>query len=112
MDRAFAEDLGRFDDPVLIEEVLMPLAYAHGKGLPRRQIWPELATALACGRSGRTYNAADVSRVIREAGWYLTEGTEEGQAVFRLYHQSMNDYFRREVATSVDRRRVDRSDDR
>jgi len=97
LDQAFAQDLQRFDDPVLIEEVLTPLAFARGKGLPRRQIWPELAGALALPRSGRAYNSADISRVIREAGWYLIEGTEDGQAVFRLYHQSIGDYLRREA---------------
>ncbi|MEU9592568.1 caspase family protein [Streptomyces sp. NPDC048193] len=102
--RVFAEDLTRFDDPTLVREVLTPLAFARGKGLPRRQIWPELAGALAADRSGRPYSAADVSRVIREAGWYLIEGTEDGQAVFRLYHQSIGDYLRAEVGRGGERR--------
>ncbi|MEU1746588.1 hypothetical protein ACWD8I_13980 [Micromonospora arida] len=87
-----AADLNRFDDPELVHEVLQPLAFARGKGLPRRQVWPTLATALAS--SGRAYTDADISRVIREAGWYLIEATEDGQAVFRLYHQSISDYLR------------------
>lgn len=93
----FAQDLLRFEDPTLVREVLTPLAFARGKGLPRRQIWPQLASALASEVPGRSYNAADVSRVIREAAWYLVEGTEDGQAVFRLYHQSIGDYLRNEV---------------
>ncbi|MFF4019878.1 caspase family protein [Streptomyces sp. NPDC001843] len=95
--QVFIQDLRRFDDTVLITEVLTPLAFARGKGLPRRQIWPELASALSEHRSGRAYSAADVSRAIREAGSYLIEGTEDGQAVFRLYHQSISDFFRSEV---------------
>ncbi|MYW04636.1 hypothetical protein GT354_41480 [Streptomyces sp. SID3343] len=95
--RIFGEDLKRFEDPVLVTEVLTPLAFARGKGLPRRQIWPELATALAEDRSGRAYSAADISRVVREAGSYLIEGTEDGQSVFRLYHQSIGDFLRREA---------------
>jgi hypothetical protein len=95
----FAHDLRRFDDPVLIREVLIPLAFARGKGLPRRQVWPELATALS--RTGRAYRESDVARVIRDAGWYLTEATEDGQAVFRLYHQAIADYLRGE-ATHAD----------
>ncbi|MBZ6195153.1 caspase family protein [Streptomyces olivaceus] len=108
--QVFAEDLTRFDDPTLVREVLTPLAFARGKGLPRRQIWPELAGALAADRSGRAYSSADVSRVIREAGWYLIEGTEDGQAVFRLYHQSIGDYLRGEVSGGGRCRR--RGDDR
>ncbi|WP_030238473.1 caspase family protein [Streptomyces sp. NRRL S-455] len=107
LNRVFAEDLERFDDPTLVREILTPLAYARGKGLPRRQIWPELAGALAAGRSGRAYSAADVSRVIREAGWYLIEGTEDGQAVFRLYHQAIGDYLRGEVRRGGRPRRRD-----
>ncbi|ONI87011.1 hypothetical protein ALI144C_10255 [Actinosynnema sp. ALI-1.44] len=92
LDQVLADDLGRFEDVQLVEEVLRPLAYARGKGIPRRQVWPELATALA--KSGRAYSSSDVSRVIRDAGWYLIEGTESGQSVFRLFHQSVADYFR------------------
>ncbi|MFC5751259.1 hypothetical protein [Actinomadura rugatobispora] len=95
MNGVFAEDLRRFPDPVLIKEVLAPLAFARGKGLPRRRVWPELASALSS--VGRAYSATDISRTIREAGWYLTEGTEDGEAVFRLYHQAIADYFREEM---------------
>ncbi|MFC1439732.1 hypothetical protein ABUW04_15850 [Streptacidiphilus sp. N1-10] len=94
----FVDDLRRFNDTMLVTEVLRPLAFARGKGLPRRQIWPELASALASSAPDRAYSAADVSRVIREAGAYLIEGTEDGQAVFRLYHQSIGDFLRREAA--------------
>jgi hypothetical protein len=86
----FARDLERFDDHVMVREVLTPLAFTRGRGLPRRQIWSALATELA--RSGRAYRDSDVARIIREAGWYLTEATEDGQAVFRLYHQAIADY--------------------
>jgi hypothetical protein len=93
--QVFAEDLRRFDDPELIREALTPLAFARGKGLPRRQIWPELATAISQHfGSGRAYHPGDIARVIREAGWYLIESTEDGQAVYRLYHQAIADYLR------------------
>ncbi|MEU8404368.1 caspase family protein [Nonomuraea sp. NPDC048892] len=91
----FSRDLERFPDPAQIREVLTPLAFARGKGLPRRQIWPELASELS--KSGRGYRDSDVARIIREAGWYLTEATEDGQAVFRLYHQAIADYLIRTV---------------
>lgn len=92
---ALAADLNRFEDPDLFHEVLRPLAFARGKGLPRRQIWSALATSLST--KGRAYSAADVAQVIREAGWYLVEATEGDQAVFRLYHQSIADYLRAEA---------------
>lgn len=91
----FAEDLRRFDDPTAVREVLAPLAFARGDGIPRRQVWPALATELSV--SGRAYRDSDVARIIREAGWYLIEATEDGQAVFRLYHQAIADYLTRTV---------------
>ncbi|WP_326943236.1 ATP-binding protein [Amycolatopsis sp. NBC_01307] len=91
----FSEDLQRFDDPTAVREVLSPLAFARGAGLPRRQVWPALATELSV--SGRGYRDSDIARIIREAGWYLTEATEDGQAVFRLYHQAIADYLAQAV---------------
>lgn len=95
--QALKLDLMRYEDSTLIKEVLTPLALAHGRGLPRRVLWPELATALARFGSGRAYTAADISRTIREAGWHLVEGTEDGQSVFRLHHKAVADYFRMEA---------------
>jgi hypothetical protein len=101
--QVFAEDLRRFDDPEVIIEVLTPLAFTRGKGLPRRQIWPELATALSQHfGSGRAYHPGDIACVIREAGWYLIESTEDGQAVYRLYHQAIADYLRTEITGGPD----------
>ena len=95
----FAQDLQRLPDAEGITEMLTPLAFTRGKGLPDAtsgRSWPPL-----CHRTGRAYNAADISRVIREAGWYLTEATEDGQAVFRLYHQAIADHLRREVTDAL-----------
>lgn len=101
--QVFAQDLRRFEDPELIREVLTPLAFTRGKGLPRRQIWPELATALSQRfGSGRAYHPGDIARVIREAGWYLIESTEDGQAAYRLYHQAIADYLRTEITGGPD----------
>ncbi|MFG1602652.1 hypothetical protein [Actinoplanes sp. NPDC049265] len=91
---ALSLDLDRFENAGAVRDALLPLAYARGKGLPRRGIWPRLATALANDGSGRVFNAADISGVIRDAGWYLAEGSEDGQSVYRLYHQSIGDYLR------------------
>ena len=48
---AFEDYLGRFgpDEP-RIRALLQPLAFAEGKGLPRSQLWTDLAGALSGGR--------------------------------------------------------------
>jgi Caspase domain len=91
-------DLARFDQSDRVVEILRPLAFARGKGLPRRRIWPDLASELST--SGRAYNETDIALVIRKAGWYLIEATEGGEAVYRLYHQSMSDYLRDEAVNA------------
>jgi hypothetical protein len=43
---------------------------------------------------GRTYGDDDVRAVLATAGWYVKESGEDGQTVYRLYHQTFADHFR------------------
>lgn len=95
----FRTDLARFEHPDVTHELLRPLAYALGKGLPRREVWPAIASTLSA--AGRVFNDADVGAVIRDAGWYLIESTEDGQTVYRLYHQAIADYLRQETRRAL-----------
>ncbi|MEU8017700.1 WD40 repeat domain-containing protein [Micromonospora parva] len=89
---AFAEDLARFGDHERkVRDLLTPLAWAEGAGLPRRDVWLTLANAVTDG--GR-YTEADLHWLMANAGAHLVESSEDGQAVYRLYHQSYNDYLR------------------
>ncbi|MFM0400139.1 caspase family protein [Paraburkholderia aspalathi] len=71
-------------------ELLLPLAFAEGEGLPWESIWPALASAL----SGKRYEAADVHELLTQAGAYIVEGNHEGRSVFRLYHEALAEYLR------------------
>ena len=78
-----------------VEDLLRPLAYARGDGLPLDDagLWPRLATALA--RPGRRYTAADVAMLVDTAADYLIETVITGQAAYyRLYHQALSDRLR------------------
>ncbi|MCP4960498.1 MAG: hypothetical protein GY925_14670 [Actinomycetia bacterium] len=80
--------------------MLRPLAFARGRGLPQRQIWPALASELASsdlGGSGQVYSERDIGYVVREAAWYLMEASVDGEATFRLYHQAIADALREEL---------------
>ncbi|MFJ8106019.1 hypothetical protein [Streptomyces sp. NPDC096132] len=83
----------RSPDPERLRDLLRPLAWAEGAGLPRRDLWPVLASALADGK--RAYEDTDVSWVLEHAGFHLVESGESGQTVYRLHHQSLIDHFRR-----------------
>ncbi|MFV0258294.1 MAG: hypothetical protein ACK5PP_07590 [Acidimicrobiales bacterium] len=60
--------------------------------MPRFRIWPTMAEAI----TGRAYDD-DVALTLREAAWYLVEASDGQQAVYRLFHEELNRYFR-EVA--------------
>ena len=78
-----------------VEDLLRPLAYARGDGLPLDDagLWPRLAVALA--RPGRRYTAVDVATLLDTAADYLVETVVTGQAAYyRLYHQALSDRLR------------------
>jgi WD40 repeat protein len=84
----YLEQFGDLNDKV--RDVLVPLAFAEGLGLPWEQIWAALASAL----SGRAYGDSDVREVIEKAGPFIVESQDAGRSVYRLYHQELIDYFR------------------
>lgn len=73
-----------------ILDLLRPLAYAEGQGLPWEDIWAPLASEL----SGRRYTNEDLHQLRRDAGAYVVEAVEDGRSVYRLYHEAMAEYLR------------------
>jgi WD40 repeat protein len=94
---AFDEYLRRFDLRVnpdwskqKLVDLLQPLAYAQGQGVPRPQ-WALFARTL----SGRlNYVDADVRAVMEEAAPYIVASQEAGRTVYRLFHESFAEYLR------------------
>ncbi|MFC9128435.1 AAA family ATPase [Streptomyces sp. NPDC057099] len=78
------------DDADRILDLLRPLAYAEGQGLPWEDIWAPLASEL----SGRRYTNDDLYQLRRDAGAYVVEAKEDERSVYRLYHESMAEYLR------------------
>jgi WD40 repeat protein len=89
---AYAEDLERFDrtDRRRFRDLLIPLAYARGRGLPQKTIWAAIASHIA----GQTYTNADIRDLKERAGYYLIQDTENRETVFRLFHQTFADYLK------------------
>ncbi|WP_414507379.1 caspase family protein [Streptomyces sp. NEAU-L66] len=71
-------------------DLLRPLAFAEGQGLPWGDIWAPLASAI----SGRTYTDDDLMWLRRTAGSYVVEATESGRSAYRLYHQALAEHLR------------------
>lgn len=71
------------------ESLLLALACAQGRGLPRAdRIWATAAEALA---PGPAFTEADVNQVLRIAGPYIMLDAEDGRSVFRLAHRTFTD---------------------
>ena len=69
------EDLARLGPDVeWARELLRPLAYAEGAGLPWEDLWAPLATALT--ESKHNYDDVDVRRLLEVAGSYVVEAVK------------------------------------
>ena len=91
--KAFERYLDRFGtDKNRVRDLLRPLAWAEGAGLPWGSIWAPLATALA--ERGAQYDNSDIVWLIDNAGAFLVETLDDGRSVYRLYHQALSDHLR------------------
>ncbi|MFJ4559977.1 hypothetical protein ACIP4Q_28385 [Streptomyces massasporeus] len=73
-------------------DLLMPLAFALGSGLPWEDIW----APLACRITGRDYTDDDLIELRRTAGAYIVEDRYHGHSVYRLYHEALAEALREE----------------
>ncbi|MDI5968572.1 WD40 repeat domain-containing protein [Streptomyces sp. SL13] len=73
-------------------DLLRPLAYAQGQGLP----WEDLWTAVASGISGQQYTDADIARLRERAGSYVVESVEDDRSTYRLFHRALAELLTRD----------------
>ncbi|MFD7477796.1 caspase family protein [Streptomyces sp. NPDC059837] len=90
--QAMREDLvGRLgEDAQRATDLLRPLAFAQGQGLPWEDIWALAASQI----SGRSYTDDDVVWLRGAAGSYVVEATESDRSAYRLYHQALAEHLR------------------
>ncbi len=74
-------------------DLLRPLAFAEGQGLPWEDIWAAVASRAA----GATYTDDDLFWLREHAGSYVVEATESGRSTYRLYHRALADHLQAEV---------------
>ena len=88
---AFDRDLDRYGDGgYRVRDLLTPLAWAEGAGLPR-ELWAPLATVLA---DDQTYVETDITWLLEQAGFYVVETIDQDRSVYRLYHQEFAEHLR------------------
>ncbi|MFF1611987.1 caspase family protein, partial [Amycolatopsis sp. NPDC058278] len=78
------------DNAAKVRDLLRPLAFAEGQGLPWEDIWAAVASRAA----GTTYTDEDLLWLRENAGSYVVEATEDGRSTYRLYHQALADHLR------------------
>ncbi|MEU4498100.1 caspase family protein [Streptomyces sp. NPDC023998] len=78
------------EDAARVMDLLRPLAFAEGQGLPWEDIWAPVASAIA----GHTYTNDDLRQLRSTAGSYVVEALEDGRSVYRLYHEAMAEHLR------------------
>jgi hypothetical protein len=79
-----------------VRELLAPLAWSYGQGLPWENIWAAAATALSEGAlsDGASYDDVDVRWLLDGAYSYLREDVDQGRSVYRLFHAELARYLR------------------
>lgn len=89
VESAMDQYLSRFgEDERRVRELLTPLAFAHGEGLPGTELWVVAARALS--GAGAEYRPADLIEVLDRAATYLV--AVEGR--YRLFHDALAQYLR------------------
>jgi len=103
---AFDAYLARFGDKeIFVRDLLMPLAYAEGAGLPWDDIWAPVASAL----SKRKYDDPDIRWLLQNAGAFVLESAEEGHTVYRLFHRTLADALRSGQKLQSAQRRISKA---
>ena len=100
---AFDRDLDRYGEQAhRVRDLLTPLAWAEGAGLPR-ELWAPLATALT---DNENYTDDDITWLLEQAAFYLVEALDQGRSVYRLYHQQFAEYLWAAHASSTAQQRI------
>jgi hypothetical protein len=76
-----------------VRDLLRPLAFAEGQGLPWEDIWAPLASRIAAV----TYTDDDLLWLRHHAGSYVIEATEANRSAYRLYHQALAEHLRQDT---------------
>jgi hypothetical protein len=82
-------DLPDPEDRLRAVHLLRAVAFAYGRGLPWRTIWPLVANAVA-DEPGR-YGDSDIAWLLNHTrmGGYLVTDTEDDTTVYRLFHDDL-----------------------
>jgi WD40 repeat protein len=89
---AFDDYLNRFGaQEERVRNLLAPLAFAEGQGLPRGVLWTRITATL----SESPCTDGDIAWLLERASEYVAEvPDDQGRSVYRLYHQALAECLR------------------
>lgn len=90
MRRDLEPDWDRTDQ---LRDLLRPLAFAEGQGLPWEDIWAPLGSGIA----RVNYTDDDLLWLRHHAGSYVVEAIEANRSAYRLYHQALAEHLREDA---------------
>ena len=101
---ALAAYIDRLAEPQVVIDILRPLAWAEGAGLPWGPMWVPLANALASAYRPDgpipEYTDASVASVLSRAGDLIVETTAR-EPVYRLFHEKLGEHLRRGISAAA-----------
>lgn len=102
---ALAGYIERLPDPQMAIDILRPLAWAEGAGLPWGPLWAPVAVALARavlpGKPAPGYDDDMVAKVLDWASDLIVESVADGQPVYRLFHEALAEHLRRDLTADA-----------
>lgn len=102
---ALGRYIDRLPNPAVAIDILRPLAWAEGAGLPWGPLWAPiagaLANAVAPSRPAHVYADDIVAQVLDWAGDLLVETLEDGEPAYRLFHEALAEHLRHSLAPEV-----------
>jgi WD40 repeat protein len=100
---AFEEWLDRFGtDRQRVRDLLRPLAYAQGGGMPWENVWPPAASAIA----DTHYGDSDVEWLLDVAGAFVVETRQAQRSAYRLFHEALAEHLRPPDREKVNQKRI------
>ncbi|MGY4281206.1 hypothetical protein ACVWXO_000426 [Bradyrhizobium sp. LM2.7] len=79
------------DEEATVRDLLLPLCYAQDGGLPRGQLWIDVASCL----SDHGYKEDQLIWLFEKAGYFISEDLQDDRPVYRPFHAALREHLDR-----------------
>ena len=96
--------INRLSEPHMVVDILRPIAWAEGAGLPWGSLWAPIANALARAVNPDVqvqYDDKSIAAVLDRASDLVVEAMESGEPVYRLFHAKLGESLRIDLSPRI-----------